>query len=142
LPVSPSTATPSGGRILLVEDNDIYRQVVVAVLEQHLGEYEIIEAASVAEARAALRSSAIKVVVTDMTLPDGSAIDLIDRSPEFTHNDIKVVVFSNHSREDMLPVLDHSRVHSYVEKAHGLKVLGQAVLAAIHHEPHALPLHQ
>ena len=128
-----------GGVTLLVEDNDTYRMVVVTALGHYLPGYEIVEAATVDSALAALRSHAIEVVVSDMTLPDGSAIDLIERSRGLIRQGVKFIIFSNHSREDMLPVLDQSGVHSYVEKASGLKALAQAVQAAIHPETHALP---
>ena len=128
------TATPlDNGAVLLVEDNDIYRQVMVAALGVYLPGFQIIEAATVAAALAALRSRAIAVVVADMNLPDGSATDLIEQSQEMAEQGVKTIIFSNHSREDMLPVLDRPGVHSYVEKAKGLKVLAQAVQEAIHH---------
>jgi len=91
----------------------------------------------VESALAALHSHSMKVVVTDMTLPDGSAIDLIEKSRDPLRQGTKIIVFSNHSREDMLPVLERSGVHSYIEKARGLKVLAEAIQAAIHSELHA-----
>jgi len=138
LPANQSPAPPfPGGQILLVEDTDAYRQVAVAALSLYLPGYEIIEASTVEAAAAALRSQPIRVVVSDMMLPDGSAIDLIERSRDSLRQGVNIIVFSNHSREDMLPVLERSGVHSFIEKARGLKVLAQAVQAAIHSELHA-----
>ncbi len=131
---APIIATPLENKaVLLVEDNDVYRQVMVAALGLYLPGFQIVEAGTVEEALAALRSRAIAVVVADMTLPDGSATDLIERSREMAGQGIRTIIFSNHSREDMLPVLDRPGVYSYVEKAKGLKVLAQAVQEAVHH---------
>jgi DNA-binding NarL/FixJ family response regulator len=138
---NPTAASPPAGgpALLLVEDNDTYRQVVAMALGQYLGGCRVIEAVTVEAAVAALRSHAVGVVITDVTLPDGSALDLIEKSQDLIRSGVKFVVFSNHSRDDMLPMLDRAGVHSYVEKTRGLKVLAQAVQAAIDHEPHALP---
>ena len=133
---APAPSFP-GGRILLVEDNDAYRQVAATALGMYLTGYQIIEAATVEAALAAMRSQPMRAVVTDMSLPDGTAIDLIEKSRESLRQGVNMIVFSNHSREDMLPVLERSGVHSYIEKARGLKVLAQAVQAAIHSELHA-----
>lgn len=116
--------------ILLVEDHESYRAVVRAALGKYLPDFQLVEAECIATALSVLVSRRIDVLVVDMTLPDGSAIDLIEQAGDFITQGMKVIVFSSHSISDMLPVLSRGDVHGYVDKEHGLKVLAQAILAA------------
>ena len=67
-------------RILLVEDDDLNQQLVRRVLARSgdpvLRSACLVQAASLAEARAALASSAVDVVLLDMNLPDGNGLSL------------------------------------------------------------------
>jgi two-component system, OmpR family, KDP operon response regulator KdpE len=70
----------AGARILLVEDDDLNQRLVRTVLARS-GDPAVrgaclIEAASLAEARAALASGAVDVVLLDMNLPDGNGLSL------------------------------------------------------------------
>lgn len=123
----PPAATRARQTVLVVEDNDIYRSVVLAALEQYLQEADLIEAVSVKDALRALAGRHVDAMVADMTLPDGTAITLLDAAQSFVSAGLKVVIFSNHSREDMLPLLDRQDVHAYVEKAQGPRHLALAI---------------
>ncbi|MHB1082040.1 MAG: response regulator [Prosthecobacter sp.] len=113
--------------ILLVEDHDLYREVVRAALGRYLPEYELLEADCVAAALPLLHSHRVDVMVVDMTLPDGSAIDLVEQCGYFIQQGVKVIVLSSHSSADMLPVLSRGDVHCYVSKEQGLKTLAEAI---------------
>lgn len=113
--------------VLIVEDNDMYRSVVVAALGQYLQGTEILEAMSVKDALQTLADHRVKVAVVDMTLPDGTALTFVDRAKTAIQAGLKIVVFSNHSREDMLPMLDRKDVHAYVEKSSGPRQLALAI---------------
>lgn len=115
--------------ILLVEDHDLYRDVVRAALGRYLPDYELLEADCVAAALPVLHSRHIDVMVVDMTLPDGSAIDLVEQCGHFIQQGIKVIVLSSHSSADMLPVLSRGDVHGYVSKEQGLKILAETITA-------------
>ncbi len=124
-----SNSTGKSGVILLVEDHDIYREVVRAALGKYLPEFEMVEADCVAAALPVLRSRQIDVMVVDMTLPDGSAIDLLVQCGYFIQQGVKVIVLSSHSISDMLPVLSRGDVHGYVSKEQGLKKLAETITA-------------
>ncbi len=113
--------------ILLVEDHDLYREVVRAALGRYLPEYELLEADCVAAALPVLHSHPVDLMVVDMTLPDGSAIDLVEQCGDFIRQGIKVIVLSSHSSADMLPVLSRGDVHGYVSKEQGLKTLAETI---------------
>ena len=67
-------------RILLVEDDDLNQRLVRTVLARSddpvLRNACLVQAASLAEARAALATSAVDVVLLDMNLPDGHGLSL------------------------------------------------------------------
>ena len=68
-------------RILLVEDNELNRSLVRAIIsrtaEPRLQSADVVEAQTVEEARAALTGSAtFDVVLLDVHLPDGSGLDV------------------------------------------------------------------
>ncbi|MFZ2280816.1 MAG: response regulator [Prosthecobacter sp.] len=124
-----SNGSGNSGVILLVEDHDLYRDVVRAALGRYLPNYELLEADCVAAALPVLHSHPIDVMVVDMTLPDGSAIDLVEQCGYFIRQGIKVIVLSSHSSADMLPVLSRGDVHGYVSKEQGLKILAETITA-------------
>lgn len=126
-----SNLTLNSRVILLVEDHDIYRDVVRAALGKYLPHFEMVEADSVAAALPILSSQKIDVLLIDMTLPDGSAIDLLEQGGYFIMKQgVKAIVLSSHSSADMLPVLSRPDVHGFVSKEQGLKALAETITEA------------
>lgn len=117
--------------VLLVEDHAIYREVMHAALGKYLPAVQLMEAESVATALEVLQSRRIDVMVADMTLADGSAVELVEQAGPFIAAGVKVIVFSSHSTADMLPVVSRDDVHGYVAKEDGLKALAVAILATV-----------
>ncbi|MBB5033738.1 response regulator [Prosthecobacter vanneervenii] len=126
--------------ILLVEDHDMYRDVVRAALGAYLPEYDLLEADCVAAALPLLKTRRINVVVADMTLPDGSAIDLLEQSASLLSPEVKVIVLSSHSAADMLPVLSRHDVHGFISKEQGLKALADEITSICGPEDAASPV--
>jgi DNA-binding NarL/FixJ family response regulator len=124
-----SNRTDISGVILLVEDHDIYRDVVCAALGIYLPQFELLEAECVAAALPKLQAHHVDVMVVDMTLPDGSAIDLVEQSRDFIEQGVKVIVLSSHSSADMLPFLSRPDVHGFVSKEQGIKTLAETITA-------------
>lgn len=134
-----SSCSGNPGVILLVEDHDIYREVVRAALGKYLPHFDLVAAESVAAALPILHSHKIDVMVVDMTLPDGSAIDLLEQCGHFVQQGVKVIVLSSHSISDMEPVLNRSDVHAYLSKEQGLKALAEKITAICSTEAPELP---
>jgi CheY-like chemotaxis protein len=67
-------------RVLLVEDDDLNRALVRTICarstDPRLRAVQLLEAASLARARAVLLEGAVDVVLLDLRLPDGSGLDL------------------------------------------------------------------
>ncbi|MDP1590982.1 MAG: response regulator [Prosthecobacter sp.] len=115
------------GALLLVEDHQGYREVMRTALACYLPGFEVVEAESIATALTALETRRFDVMVTDMTLPDGSGIDLVDQAGRFIHDGMRVILTSSHDSREMRPALDRGDVHGYVAKENGVKALAQAV---------------
>ena len=128
-PVQPHTAGCQTG-ILVVDDPDAYRGLVCAALRRHLDGCAVYEADSISSARAMLRQHAIGVVASDMTLPDGTALDLVEHLKKQDQVLPQVIVFSNYSSEDLQPLLGCGDIHAYVDKERGLRVLAETVQKA------------
>jgi DNA-binding NarL/FixJ family response regulator len=62
-------------RLLIVDDHEVVRQGLVAVLSRHEGFQVVAEAGTVAESIAAARRFEPDLVVMDVRLPDGSGIE-------------------------------------------------------------------
>jgi CheY-like chemotaxis protein len=67
-------------RVLLVEDNEMNRALVRAILartsEQRLNGADLVEAVDVASARAALTTGRYDLILLDVHLPDGSGLTI------------------------------------------------------------------
>ena len=122
-----SSPASKASAILVVEDNEMYRSVMCAALGQYITGCEVLEAASVKEALAILRERPVDVMVADMTLPDGSAVTLLDAAVSYTQAGLRVYVTSSLSAEDMKPLIARKDVAGYVEKTLGLKHLASII---------------
>jgi DNA-binding response OmpR family regulator len=73
---SPVVATGAGGpRVLLLDDSDMYRATLRAILEDT--GHHVVEAASLAECRALLPEVRCDLAIVDVELQDGLGTDLI-----------------------------------------------------------------
>lgn len=118
--------------ILLVEDHHDYRGVVSSALTHFMQQCEVLEAESVAEALGVLsRRHDVDVIVVDMTLPDGTVPDLLERARPCLTGGTRVVVISNHSNEIMQPLLRRDDVDACVTKEQGLKELARVVAGLV-----------
>ena len=67
-------------RVLLVDDHDLFRQVLAVVLERHAGLEENLQAGSTAEARVVAgehNGDELTLAIVDLDLPDEDVFDLI-----------------------------------------------------------------
>jgi two-component system, OmpR family, KDP operon response regulator KdpE len=83
-------------RLLVVEDNELNRALVRAIItragDPELRTAEIIEAHTLAQARAVLSDTTVDAVLLDVQLPDGSGLALLDALPEPVREQRPVIV--------------------------------------------------
>ncbi len=113
--------------ILVVEDHEPYREVVCRALEGYIPGVLTQPADSVAAALAALAVHTARVMVTDMTLPDGTALDLLAEARQHVAQGMKVILFSNYSPAEMKPLQARTDIHAVLTKEQGLRDLAKAV---------------
>lgn len=78
--------------VLIVEDEERLRRVVARGLQLH--GFQVVEAASVAEALVRYADAAPDVVVLDINLPDGSAWDILRGIPADLQPRVRAIVIS------------------------------------------------
>lgn len=64
-------------KILVLEDYEDFRILITEALAEAFGDVEIVEAATIAAARARIADSPFDLAILDLNLPDGSGIDII-----------------------------------------------------------------
>lgn len=114
--------------ILLVEDHASYREVVRTAFGSFLPQFRMEEADSIRAALDVMQSRRPDVLVADMTLPDGTALDLASQAGSFIQQGGRMIVISSHAREEMLPVLRRDDIHGYVAKEEGVGALARMIL--------------
>ncbi len=87
-PASPSAAS-EGLRLLVVEDDAVDRRALQRHVAEHRLPYALVEAVTLAEARAQLAAGSFDAVLLDHRLPDGEGIDLLAE-----HTDVPKVLVS------------------------------------------------
>ncbi len=123
--------------ILVVEDHDPYRDVVCRALESYIGGVRTVGVGNVAMALEAFRGHQVDLMVSDMTLPDGTALDLLAQAHQHVERGMKVILFSNYSSAEMHPLLARTDVHAVLTKEQGLRDLAKAVRSALGGTPQA-----
>lgn len=127
-----SESLPEGKRkiILLLEDHEPYRQIVIMALGFHLnGEVDIVEAAGIQEANSVLQRLKLDLVVADVMLMDGTISELLKHA-QF-ENGLKVILFSNHSQETMRAMCHSKQVVDRISKEEGLVALALKIRQAL-----------
>jgi len=81
-------------KILFVEDNVNTARATKALLEMH--GYQIDTAGSVADALNVLRANDYDLLISDMTLPDGTGYDVLAKSPKL----VRAIALSGYAADE------------------------------------------
>jgi DNA-binding NarL/FixJ family response regulator len=102
----PEKATQSGGappakplRLLVVDDHEVVRQGLVALLDRRESFQVVAQAGTVAEAIAAADRFRPDLIIMDVRLPDGSGIEAC-RDIRAEHPEIRVVMLTSYPDEE------------------------------------------
>lgn len=93
--VEERAATPTAGRVLLVEDHREMREILESLLEAF--EYQVSVTTTVASALELAADGSFDVAVCDIRLPDGSGLGLIRELKE--RHDLPAIVLSAYADE-------------------------------------------
>jgi two-component system, NarL family, invasion response regulator UvrY len=113
-------------RILLVDDHAIVREGYCALLAKQSDFLVVGEAADANQAYRQFQACAPDLVISDLSLPDSSALELIRR---IRHSDasVKVLVFSMHQTAHYVVQAIQAGAHAYVSKNSEAEFLLQAI---------------
>jgi len=113
-------------RIMVVDDHDIVREGLVALLQRE-PRYEVVaQGASVAEALVAADRFLPDLVVLDVNLPDGSGIETC-REIKSRHPDMRVVILTGSGDEDTVLSAIIAGANGYLLKQSGVRDLLRAI---------------
>lgn len=99
-PNAPAKATPARKlRLLVVDDHEVVRQGLAALLNRRDAFQVVAEAGTVEEALAAVERFAPDLVIMDVRLPDGSGIEAC-RDIRAEHPDTRVVMLTSYPDEE------------------------------------------
>ena len=113
--------------VLAVDDDP----AVLAVLAGQLdAEFDVTTAGSVAEARAVMGGRAVDILLTDLQLPDGSGLQLLDWARRTSPRTARVLLTGTARLEDAADAINHTQVHRLVLKPWRPEDLLQTLRAA------------
>lgn len=81
-------------RVMIVDDHEVVRRGIVAVIDADSHLSVVAEASSVSEAKRRLPAVTPDVLVTDLQLPDGTGIDVMKAAREANENQLMLVLTS------------------------------------------------
>ncbi len=84
-------------KILIVEDDDSHAELIRRGFSDNSETYQLTVATSLQEALATVQSRDFDIVLTDYLLPDGSGVDLVQKSGRAT----PVVIMTSHGNEQL-----------------------------------------
>jgi two-component system, NarL family, response regulator DevR len=109
--------------VFLLDDHDIVRKGVRALLESE-GDIEIVgEASTVTDARRLIAELAPRVLVLDLQLPDGSGIQLCRDLAALSPNTRALVLTSNDAEESIVAAMQAGAVGYVLKQVEGTSLL-------------------
>jgi DNA-binding NarL/FixJ family response regulator len=121
-------------RVLIVDDHEVVRQGLVALLSRRDGFEVVAEGGTVAEALAAARRFQPDLAVLDVRLPDGSGIEAC-REIRSEMPETKVVMLTSYPDEEAVLAAIVAGASGYLLKSATSAELVQAVLRVVAGEP-------
>lgn len=113
---------------ILIADSDVKARKELSVLLENNG-YKVITAATAGEAVLMLKSYTPDIVISEMSLPDGDGLSLIERTGEISG--VPVIILSENGEESSkVAALDMGAV-DYITKPYGTAELTARIRAAL-----------
>jgi len=113
-------------RILVVDDHDIVRQGIAALLERQPGYDVVAQAGTAADAVAAANRFVPDLVILDVGLPDGSGIETC-REIKARHPGTRVVILTGSADEHTVLTAVVAGANGYLLKSSGVREVMHAI---------------
>ena len=112
--------------ILIVDDHDLARRRLVSVVKEALGDCTVVEAVTLAQARAAFSADLFDLVILDLGLPDGNGEDHIPIFLAERPNAYIVIASINDESSKLLNALERG-AKGYLLKEQSTQALVQSI---------------
>ncbi len=122
----PETEPNRSLRILIVDDHDIVRQGIAALLERQPGYDVVAQAGTAADAMAAVDRFAPDLIILDVGLPDGSGIETC-REIKARRPETRVVILTGSADEDTVLTAVVAGANGYLLKSSGVREVMHAI---------------
>lgn len=124
--------------VLVLEDYEAVRTLLVEALTRAFGEVRIVEAETVAQARAATTRSFFDLAVLDLNLPDGSGIEVIRAVRQLSPDTLCVVATVSEDDANLFESLK-AGAHGYLLKQEPRSQLIRHLEGILHGQPPLSP---
>lgn len=101
-------------KILIVEDNPLYRKVLKSVLERT--GYDVIIAGNGIDIENKLDYANPDIIVSDILMPEMNSIELLRHYIQYINNEIPIVVTSSMEKSDLKFFAESLNAYSYFQK--------------------------
>jgi CheY-like chemotaxis protein len=118
----------SNGKILVVDDDEFLRKAMVDILSPH---YTVTSAESGRAAFELVRTGSFDLVLSDVCMPDGTGVELLEWIRQRDPN-IPVVVFVTGYSQITVEEAIQKGAHSVISKPFGSKALLETVRLLVH----------
>jgi two-component system response regulator NreC len=127
-------------KILVVEDQTMIREMLVAACQAAFSLTEVEQAASGAIALQLCNSSHPDLLILDLELPDCDGIDLVPELRKLTPR-VKIVALSAHTDEVTVHRVLQAEIEGFIDKnSQPLRILGEAVQTIIEGRRYLSPI--
>jgi len=124
--------------VLILDDLPHARAWLRTVVEKIFPHARTHEAATLAEARAALLVTPFNLFLCDLVLPDGNGLDLL-MDPTLRHEDMITVVSTIHGEDEYLFPALRFGIHGYILKDHPPEEIADMLVRAVSGDPPVSP---
>jgi len=101
--------------ILVVDDHPMIRLAIEDMLKNHIRPCTVYSAATFREAEDALRLQSMDLVLLDLSIPDGTGVDMMTRLRSL-QTDVRILIFSGRDEMGNAPVYMASGANGYLHK--------------------------
>ncbi len=125
-------------KTLVLEDHSDTRQWLVTLLQEAFPRAEIMEASSLAQARSLCAEHSFELALIDISLPDGSGIEMVRELHDRTPNTYCVMATIHDDDRHLFPALQ-AGAHGYLLKDQPRDRLLQQLQGILHGDPPLSP---
>jgi DNA-binding NarL/FixJ family response regulator len=116
--------------VLLVDDQQLFRQGLALILKQHFPEIELLHAGSGPEALEVLKTEKVNLVLLDIGMPEMNGMEVVNHMAKY-HPDVLILVVTQYNGEAMIKHLLRIGVHGFIFKSSAAEEIKEAIVTVM-----------